>query len=117
MNSDLYGNALGDIATYQAARDRWCLAIEQENARRAERDQRRRLIIDSLVGNPNSLTNRPHSATSAGDVADADEGVLEANAALDIAQQEKWRAETDFHAADLHAQLNIAALKAQGVAA
>lgn len=118
MNSlDHFSVAAAEIAVYQAARDRWCLAIEQENDRRAKRDERRRLIVESLVGTPNRLSGRAHSMSSASEVADADEGVREADAALDIAQQDKWRAETDYTAAAMLVELHTAALRKDGIAA
>jgi hypothetical protein len=58
-------HASGAVDAIDAAANAVCDAVRNETAARATRDEFLDAITNSLLGQPNPMTEKPHSATSA----------------------------------------------------
>lgn len=86
-----------------------CAAIRVEHAAIRERDDHLIAVVNSLIGQPNPLTNKPHSQSSAEAIAkdDARYRVL-ADARLD-AECARLMASAEYECAKLSARAMVAA--------
>lgn len=96
------------IDEYEAASREQIELTGQEARLCDERDQRTRTIMESLVGNPNPLTGKAHSATSAEAVAKADAEVIRCDADLIEVRRDRALAAMRAESARMRTYLFIA---------
>lgn len=86
-----------------------CFAIRQEQQAIDDRDTMLSALVNSLIGQPNPLTNKPHSATSAEAAAKDTEQYKAAQAARLTAEVKRVMAWADYERARLIAKLAVVA--------
>jgi hypothetical protein len=97
-------DAIGEAA------DSVCNAVCAESAARAERDDFLEALINSIIGQPNELTMKPHSATSAEKSAKTTDEYKAREATLQSAECARIRAWAKLESTKLTAKLAVVAV-------
>lgn len=84
-------------------------AIRAETAARDERDDFLEALVNALVGQPNPMTEKPHSATSAEKAAKCSEDYRAKETAVLNAECKRILAWADYERAKLNAKLAVIA--------
>lgn len=106
-----FGYAASLIEAIEPAAREITVALEAEHATRAARDAEREAIVNALLGNLNPMTNKPHSATSAGAAADADPTILALEQTKRAAESERIMAWARYESTRLRAKLAVRAVE------
>lgn len=87
--------------------DALCDAMRAEQTAILERDELHLALTNSFIGQPNPLTNKPHSQTSAEALAKEDESYKAAQVRRQEAEYARIRASARYEQAKLTARLTV----------
>jgi hypothetical protein len=98
-----------EVRNVAAAAERYARALETETRLHSERGLEKAAAIGRIVGTPDPLTERAHSATSAEKVVEQDKKYSAHLARCRLSVVERIRYEAEYEVARLNARLAIAA--------
>lgn len=99
---------LEQIDAVEQAAGKLADAMAREAAKRAEKAEHEAAVVASLIGSPNPMTNKPHSASSATEAAGQDEGTVALRREIADAECAVVRARGEYEATKYRAQFAVA---------